>query len=54
MPFLNLYYLIYNRQIHKTIVLYNIGMGIISVSLFVEIMDSVKNYQEVRIMPITV
>jgi|LakMenE01Jun11ns_1017448.scaffolds.fasta_scaffold9927400_5 hypothetical protein len=50
MPFFNLYYLIYNREIQKTVILYNIAMGIISVSLIVDIIDSTKNYNRLKIL----
>jgi hypothetical protein len=50
MPFFNLYYLIYNREIQKTVILYNIAMGIISVSLIIDIIDSTKNYNRLKIL----
>lgn len=54
MPFINLYYLIYNNRIYKTIILYNISMGIVSVSLVFDIFNSINYYNEYNNNRITV
>jgi len=44
MPFFNIYYLIYNREIYKTILLFNIAMAIVSASVFLEIITLISTH----------